>query len=412
MATSPFENHRSSWEITLNDDEINRVRAMLHAISARKDNREFVWVKRTGPSTRRWFVEGYHIRAYLDFPAGPADPEEVIAVPAHVLDLAAELTEPNSEVTLFLNEKENILVCRALDQYSAADCFAPEITEPTFDPVSDVDPVLGGKYMRRVRVKTDVLERIADQYMNLRRSTYDGSSSPTPPATTLAFTPDTIRWTTDWSRLGKPAVSGMAPAVTDRYFDVTFYPLYFWTYVSICPLGSEVSFGWDNHHVAIWGDNWAVWGDELSEMSVRWTERADDVFEEYGFSRNTDLSDNDSLTYENDDVMISVEVIDGAAGTECLRLTYILDSGVEVTREVLAETMALSDRLVAAKLAITESFLTVTVDVDNPRNSDQFKDGVAALLAAIGRCGDFAKALPLFGDVIPPYEPEVDPVED
>jgi len=246
-----------------------------------------------------------------------------------------------------------------------------------------------------------VLERIAGDYMTLRRRSSDGDSVPLPPVTTLAFTPDSIRWTTDWSRIGKPAVSGMAPAVTDRYFDITFYPLYFWTYIDICPLDTEVTFGYDDTHVAFWGDKWAVWGKAVSELYVRWADRADDVFGEFGFSRDEDSFGMDELDYTNDDVSINVDVIEGVAGPDCIRLTYLVDSGVEVTKELLAETLALSDTLVGAKLAINENYLAITVDIDNPRNSDHFKDGITAMLAAIGRCGDFAKVLPLFSNVIP-----------
>ncbi|MEY4366512.1 MAG: hypothetical protein RLZZ305_1856 [Actinomycetota bacterium] len=409
MSESPFEGHKSAWSIQLGSDEINRVLGMVHALTSRKDGREFVWVKRTGPSTRRWFVQGYHVRGYFDATAGPDDPEEAITVPRYVLDLALELTEPNNEVTLFLNEKENIFVCRVIDQYSAADAYEAEDSAPTYDPVADVEPVLRGKFMRNVQVSADVLERIAEQYMMVRRSTFDANSNPTPPVTTLAFTPKTIRWTTDWSRFGRPAVSGMAPAVTDRYFEVTFYPLFFWTYVNFCYLDSDLTFGYDNDNVAIWGDGWAVWGDELSDLFVRWGDRADDVFGDFGFTRDDTLSDEATLTYGNDDVMIMMEIIDGVAGPECIRLQCVLDSGVTVTKEVLDETMRLSDRLVGAKLHITESFLTVTVDIDNPRNSDEFKDGVTALLAAIGSCGEFTAALPLFGDVIAGETPAPDP---
>lgn len=401
MAKASFEDNKSSWSLELTADEINRVRAMTAAISARKDGREFVWVRKTGPSTRRWFVQGYNIHAYVDAPASQSDPVETVVVPAHALELASDLVDVNGEVTLFLNEKENIVVCRALDQYAAVDGYDPEESEPTFDPVADVDSVFGGKYMRRVKVAADVLERIAGDYMTLRRRSSDGDSVPLPPVTTLAFTPDSIRWTTDWSRIGKPAVSGMAPAATDRFFDITFYPLYFWTYIDICPLDTEVTFGYDDTHVAFWGDNWAVWGKAVSELYVRWADRADDVFGEFGFTRDEDSFGMDELDYTNDDVSINVDVIEGVAGPDCIRLTYLVDSGVEVTKELLAETLALSDTLVGAKLGINENYLAITVDIDNPRNSDHFKDGITAMLAAIGRCGDFAKVLPLFSNVIP-----------
>ena len=409
MSESPFESHKSKWSMQLGSDEINRVLGMVHTLTSRKDGREFVWVKRTGPSTRRWFVQGYHVRGYFDATAGPDDPEDTVTIPCYVLDLALELTEPNNEVTLFLNEKENILVCRVLDRYSAADAYDANDSAPTYDPVTDVEPVLRGKFMRNVQVSADVLEAIAEQYMSIRRSVYDANSNPTPPVTTLAFTPKTIRWTTDWTRFGKPAVSGMAPAVTDRYFDVTFYPLFFWTYVNCCYLDSDLTFGYDDNNVAIWGDGWAVWGDALSEIYVRWADRADDVLGEFGFTRDNVLSDATALAYENDDVSIMMEIVDGVAGPECIRLESVLNSGVTVTEDVLRETMGLSDRLVGAKLHITESFLTVTVDIDNPRNSDDFKDGVTALLTAIGRCGEFTAALPLFGDVIPEETPAADP---
>lgn len=401
MANASFEDNKSSWSLELTADEINRVRAMTAAISARKDGREFVWVRRTGPSTRRWFVQGYNIQAYFDAAATQADPAEAVVIPAHALELASDLADVNGEVTMFLNEKENIVVCRALDQYAAVDGYDPEESEPTFDPVTDVDSVFGGKYMRRVKVAADVLERIAGDYMTLRRRSSDGDSVPLPPVTTLAFTPDSIRWTSDWSRIGKPAVSGMAPAVTDRYFDITFYPLYFWTYIDICPLDTEVTFGYDDTHVAFWGDNWAVWGKAVSELYVRWADRADDVFGEFGFSRDEDSFGMHELDYTNDDVSINVDVIEGVAGPDCIRLTCLVDSGVEVTKELLAETLALSDTLVGAKLGINENYLAITVDIDNPRNSDHFKDGITAMLAAIGRCGDFAKVLPLFSNVIP-----------
>lgn len=401
MANASFEDNKSSWSLELTADEINRVRAMTAAISARKDGREFVWVRRTGPSTRRWFVQGYNIQAYFDAAATQADPTEAVVIPAHALELASDLADVNGEVTMFLNEKENIVVCRALDQYAAVDGYDPEESEPTFDPVADVDSVFGGKYMRRVKVAADVLERIAGDYMTLRRRSSDGDSVPLPPVTTLAFTPDSIRWTSDWSRIGKPAVSGMAPAVTDRYFDITFYPLYFWTYIDICPLDTEVTFGYDDTHVAFWGDNWAVWGKAVSELYVRWADRADDVFGEFGFSRDEDSFGMHELDYTNDDVSINVDVIEGVAGPDCIRLTCLVDSGVEVTKELLAETLALSDTLVGAKLGINENYLAITVDIDNPRNSDHFKDGITAMLAAIGRCGDFAKVLPLFSNVIP-----------
>lgn len=401
MAKASFEDNKSSWSLELTADEVNRVRAMIVAITARKDGREFAWVQKTGPSTRRWFVQGYKIQAYFDAAATPDDPVTAVVIPAYALELAADLMEVNNSVTLFLNEKENIVVCRALDQYAAIDGYDPADSAPSFDPVADVDSVFGGKYMRRVKVAADVLERIAGDYMTMRRRSFDGDSAPLPPVTTLAFTPDSIRWTADWTRVGKPAVSGMAPASTDRFFEVSFYPLFFWTYVDICPLDSEVTFGYDDTHVALWGDNWAVWGEAVSELYIRWADRADDVFGEFGFSRDEDSYGMDDLDYTNDDVSINVDVIEGVAGPDCIRLTYVVNSGVEVTKELLAETLALSGTLVGAKLEINESYLVVTVDIDNPRNSDQFKDGVTAMLAAIGRCGDFAKVLPLFSNVIP-----------
>lgn len=401
MVKNTFEENRSEWELNVSCDEINRVQMMACAILARRDGREFVWVKKTGPSTRRWYVEGYHVRASIESTAGPLDPAEPVAIPVNVLDMAVDLAPHDGTVTLFRNEKENVFVARHLDSYGAIDGYNDEGTEPDFDPMCDLESFTRSKHTRRVTVASDVLERIAFSYSRAKRSMADMSNWGPPPSTTLAFTPDSIRWTTDWTRWGKEAISGFAPAVTDRFFDVTFYPLYLWNFVDIFPMESDVTFGYDGTRVGLWGGDWAVWLDEVSDITVRWGERADSAFSEFGFERETTDMNESVLSYTRDDVTISLEVIEGTSGADCLRLVHMVESNMDVTETLLAETMAMSDRLVSAKLSVSKHYLSVTVDIDNIRGHDQFKEGITSMLKAVGQCGDFGKVLPLFGPDAP-----------
>ena len=400
-----FEAGHSSWTLTLTAVEIDRVRSMMAAINSRVDGKSIVWVKSAAPATRRWFVEGFHSRAFVDTAGADNDPVAPAAIPGYFLDSAHALAEAYGSVEVFFNENDNVLTAHAGAEYVAVDAYDPEETAAPYDPISDFAEMMGSKYMRNVIVRRDVIERVAGGYQRSLREITDLN----PPAafTRLRFTPTTMQWTTDWSRWGQPVVSGMAPATCDRYFDVEFYPFFMWGFVSCFLFEDEFTFGYDDEYVVLSGLDWAMWVKNIDEGVLRWGERANEVFSEFGFEREEDIAE--SLVYVNDDIVINVIPLVGVAGPDCLNLSYTVvqnqdGAEFELTVEAMRELNEISAKLTNAKLCLSGSSVVIIVDIDNPRNSDQFADGVKAMLVAIGECAGLDTFLPLFA-AVPPGTP-------
>lgn len=397
-----FEASHSPWSLTLTAVEIDRVRSMMAAINSRVDGKSIVWVRSAAPATRRWFVEGFQSRAFVDTAGADNDPTSPAAIPGYFLDSAHALAEAYGCVEVFYNENENVLTAHAGAEYVAVDAYDPEETIAPYDPVTDFEEMMGSKHMVNVAVRRDVIERLADGYQRSMRDIPDLN----PPAafTRLRFTRTTMQWTTDWSRWGRPVVSGMAPATCDREFDFEFYPLFMWSFVSCFLFEEEFNLGFDEEHVVLSGLDWAMWVRNVDEGVLRWGDRASEVFSEFGFERVEEISE--FLMFVNDDIVINVVPVVGVAGPDCLNLSHTVvqnDDGTDLDLSVdaLRELNEISAKLTNAKLCLYGNSIEIIVDIDNPRNSERFSDGVKAMLAAIGECAGLDTFLPLFATVPP-----------
>ena len=424
------------WEIEVSGPEIFRVHAMMRGIAARKDGRNVVWVRNMGGGTRRWYCEGYMTRAYVDALGGASDPVDPVTIPMEFLPTIEDLVQEHDSAVIFLNEEDNVITCRAGDEYAVIDA-------PT-------DPELGPTYTPRLQrttdlerdatatVKSSVLERIASTYRQSAMSVKDLKGMTA--FTTLAFDRDCMRWTNDWTRWGKSATSGMCAAVTSTHhpFSVRFYPSATFSFFDCVPLPEDVQIVVDDcHHgapgfVTFLGDDFGIVVKLFPEGLMRYDWLISPVLGEFGFeAADTDETEGeleefmrsavvnpedvrklpvDWELYSNGDVSLFVEVVPGTAGHDCIRLSHHIGDPVPVTVRLMKELSYLNSELVNARLVVSAGgFVSILVDVDNPRDPDQMRDAVTNMLAAIGSCDGFEQFLPLFAtDEDPDEHPDDD----
>ena len=410
------------WEIEVSGTEIFRVYAMMRGIAARKDGRNVVWVRNLGNGTRRWFCEGYMTRAYVDAMGGPSDPLNPVTIPMEFLNTVEDLVQHHDTATIFLNEDDNVITCRAGDEYAVIDAPTDPDLGPTYTPrfKRAVDPARDATGT----VKSSVLERIASTYRQSAMSVKDlkGMSA----FTTLAFDRDCMRWTNDWTRWGKSATSGMCDAVTNTHhpFSVRFYPSATFSFFDYVPLPEEVQIIVDDRDrasgfVTFLGDDFGIVVRLFSEGLMRYDWLISPVLGEFGFeAADTEETESDveefmsSLVvdpedvpefpmdwelYTNGDVALFVEVVPGTAGHDCIRITHRFGDAVPMTGRLLQELSLLNTELVNARIVVSPGgYVQIIVDVDNPRDHEQLRDGITNMLAAIGACDGFEQFLPLF----------------
>lgn len=415
------------WEMEVCASEVARAHAMTAGVSGRKDGRNVVWVTNIGNGTRRWFCEGYMTRAFIDAPGGPTDPTDAVVIPLEFLSTIEDLIQEHDSATLYLNKEENVITCRAGDEYAVIDASDDPDLRPSFRPL--LNRPLNIRRDGVARVKCSVFERIASQYGASYRTVgnIDGLAA----FTTLAFERGTMHWTTDWTRWGKSATSGVCPAdIGSRDFTIRFYPSPAFRYFDLSPVPEDMQIVVDDAfyrpgHVSFLGEDWGIIVRQFPEGIVRHGAMIAAAFETFGFSTEdtsgdeeefeqfmrTDHENEDDLPeitsewelYANGDVVIFSEVIPGTAGHDCIRLSHHLGDPVSVSGRLLEELSLLNDDLVNARLVHSPGgFVKIIVDVDNPRDIQQVCDGITNMLAAIGACDGFEQFLPLFAGDAPP----------
>lgn len=418
-----FEGNHA-WEIEVSSSEIARVHAMMTGIASRIDNRNVVWVMNIGNGVRRWFCQGYMTRAYVDAPGTDSDPTEPVIIPMEFLPAVEGLLESNDSASIYLNEDENVITCRSGDEYAVIDAYDDDDLRPSFRPFTGrpVDRRRDG----HARVKTSVFERMSVLYGASHRTIREipGLAA----FTTLSFERDTMRWTTDWTRWGKSATSGVCPAEIDtRPFSVRLYPSALFRFFAYMPMAEEMEVivhdaGFPKGGVTFQGDDWGVVVQLFSEGRARHGSLLEEVFGGFGFTAEDESDDDieefmslqfedesdvpvilsDTRLFTNGDVVIFAEMIPGTAGPDCIRLSHHIGDRLALTPELLAELNHLNDDLVNARLVQgVAGFVSLIVDIDNPRDHEQIRDGITNMLAAIGACDGFEQFLPLFAGAAP-----------
>jgi hypothetical protein len=227
-----------------------------------------------------------------------------------------------------------------------------------------------------------------------------------------------IRWTTDWSRWDRPRVSGYSTASTwINHFDVKFYPVTLFNFLNGMSYEEEIVLGCDASlnpdMFSIAGLDWAVWCPVQDEGLERWGGRLRAAFQNFGFQEaNFDPDDDDAdidlffldegaTRFDNEDVSIVAQVIEGVAGPDCIRLTNQVLHNCLVTEQLLREVMTMNNTLVNARIMVYESSLDLIVDIDNPADVAGIAAGIHCMLVAIGQCAGLDEFLPLFGGIKP-----------
>mgnify|MGYP006271343035 FL=1 len=409
-----FENNRSSWDLVVTAPELRRV---FQAFAALVD-REFegtVWVQKIGPATRRWFAEGFKARAFIDTAGSDSDPIDPIALPVVFLATVGELSDAYGTATIFMNEDEEVLTAKAGGEYVFVDEFVDVNSPAPFDPLEYEIKSADRRY-EKVSVRSDVVDRMVNGYRNVFHSIEKMGG---PPAfISLSTTRDEFRWTTDWSRWDRPRVSGYSTASTwINHFEVKFYPVTVFNFLNGLFYEDELVLGCDDSVNAamfsIAGLDWAVWCPVQDENIERWGERLTAAFKNFGFQEaHANPDDEDDVIdlmflgescarYDRDDVSITVQVIEGVSGFDCIRLSNAVMHNCFVTEQLLREVMNINSELVNARITVDDNSLDLIVDIDNPTEVSDIAKGIHCMLVAIGRCAGLDEFLPLFGGIKP-----------
>ena len=412
--TGLFENARSEWAIEVTAPELRRVFQAFAALVGR-DFEGTVWVQKMGPATRRWFSEGFKARAFIDTAGTDSDPEEPVAIPLVFIASVGELADAYGKATIFLNLEEDVLTAKSGGEYVFVDEIVDVDTPAPFDPL-EFDVKAAHRMFEKVSVRSDVVDRIVNGYRNIFHSIEEMGG---PPAfIAISTTRDTIRWTTDWTRWDRPRVSGFSVASTwINHFETKFYPVTLFNFLNALFYEEEISLGCDESvdptMFSVAGLDWAVWCPVQSENLERWGGRMKAAFQNFGFEErradpadeNVDVDllflDEDCVRYDNDDVSIVAQIIEGVAGPDCIRLSHQVTHNCLVTEQLLREVMNVNNTLVNARITVDESSLDIIVDVDNPTEAADIARGIHSMLIAIGQCAGLDEFLPLFGGIAP-----------
>lgn len=409
-----FENHRSSWDIVVTAPELRRVFQAFGALLGR-DFEGTVWVQKMGPATRRWFAEGFKARAFVDTAGTDSDPIVPVAVPLMFIATVGELADAYGTATVFLNEEEEVLTAKAGGEYVFVDEIVDVLSPAPFDPM-EYTVKSSDRRFEKVSVRSDVVDRMVSGYRNMFHSIEEMGG---PPAfISISTTRDMIRWTTDWSRWDRPRVSGYSTASTwINHFDVKFYPVTLFNFLNGLFYEEEIVLGCDESlnpdMFSVAGLDWAVWSPVQDEGLERWGGRMRAAFQNFGFQEaNYDPDDDDAdvdlffldesaTRFDNEDVSIVAQVIEGVAGPDCIRLRNQVLHNCLVTEQLLREVMTVNNTLVNARIMVDESSLDLVVDIDNPTDVAGIAAGVHSMLVAIGQCAGLDEFLPLFGGIKP-----------
>jgi len=407
--SSMFDQHRSPWDLEVRGVEIKRV---VSAFSALMREDDFpVWVQKVAPGTRRWFLEGFMSRAYIDTAAGENDPGSPVALPVQFLSMAGELAEAYGTATVYLREvgSEHALTARAGGEYAFMDEMFDESIPAPFHPLL-FDKLTSDKRFERVKVRSDVLSRITSGYLTVLGSIEEIDG---PPAfLSLSASRGNLRWTTDWSRWGKPLVSGSSSASTEQgHFDVTVFPLSLFKFLSGLHSEDEVTLGADSSSLpsvfGVQGLDWAVWSPVRDENIERWGRMIREAFGRLDFEvfdpedtwdhRDQWSVPPSTIAFTNEEELVFASVIDGVAGPDCIRISHMLGSDFIVNETLLREVMRVNEDLVNARITVTDGgFVEMFTDIDNPSGLEPIVDGVKAMVAAIRSINGFEQFLPLF----------------
>lgn len=407
--TNMFDQHRSPWDLEVRGVEIKRV---VSAFTSMMREDDFpVWVQKVAPGTRRWFIEGFMSRAYIDTAAGDNDPETPVALPLMFLVMAGELAGAYGTATVYLREvgTEHALTARAGGEYAFMDETFDESIPAPFHPLL-YDKLSSDKRFEKVKLRADVLSRITSGYMTGLGSVEEMDG---PPAfLTLSASRGNLRWTSDWSRWGKPLVSGSSAASTENgHFELTVFPISVIKFLSGIHSEDEVTLGADCSSAAsvfgVQGLDWAVWSPVRDENMERWGRVIRDSFGQLDFEvfdhedkwdpRDQWSVPPSSLSFTNGDDLLFANIIDGVAGPDCIRISHMLGSGFIVNETLLREVTRVNENLVNARITVTEDgFIELITDVDNPSGVEHIVDGVKAMVAAIRSIDGFEEFLPLF----------------
>ena len=410
---SLFENGRSDWDLQVTGAEITRICRAFNGMHIIND--PVVWVQKVGPATRRWYSDAFKLNAYIDTAGTENDPAHPIAVPLIFLGNVGELATAYGTATIFLNQAENVLTAKAGGEYVFVDETFDINTPAPFDPVNL-------QVNEKVTVRADVVERIANQYRSVLFSIDDMNG---PPAfLALNCTREFARWTADWSRFGRPCVSGYAAANTwINHFDIVFYPVTLFNFLSSLRYEDELTLGVDDVDNAgtfyVSGLDWAAWCPVEDENWERWGSRIEEAFSDCGFEPVIDEDDDDIdrsaflfmdgvHLFHNDDLLVGAEVVNGINGPDCIRMHHSTRHEFPVTGPLLNEATALNRELVGARLVIDEYSTTLIVDVDSPSDQAEVVKGLRCLMAAVGRCSGLEEFLPLFAQDAGPGETKND----
>ena len=409
-----FENSRSDWDIIVTAPELRRVFQAFGALLGR-DFEGTVWMQKLGPATRRWFAEGFKARAFIDTAGTDSDPEEPVAVPLMFIATVGELADAYGTATIFLNQEEDVLTAKAGGEYVFVDEIVDVNSPAPFDP-REYSVKSSARRFEKVSVRSDVVDRMVSGYRNMFHSIDDMGG---PPAfITINTTRDMIRWTTDWSRWDKPRVSGYSVASTwINHFEAKFYPVTLFNFLNGLFYEEEIVLGCDESlHPSMFsvaGLDWAVWCPVQDENLERWGGRIRAAFQNFGFVESgTDSDDEDAevdllflgegrMQFDNEDVSIVAEVVEGVAGPDCIRLSNQVMHNCIVNEQLLREVMTMNSELVNARITVDDSSLDLIVDVDNPTDVGSIAAGIHGMLVAIGSCAGLVEFLPLFGGIKP-----------
>jgi hypothetical protein len=408
--TELFDRDSSSWNLEVRAIELRRVCMAFQSMRAGPNGS--VWVQKVGPGTRRWFGPGFMCRAFIDTAAGPSDPDHAVAIPLKFLNMVVSLADSYGTATIYLrdSEGEKSLVARAGGEYLFVDELREVESPPPFPPM-EYEELCGVRTFERVAVRADVLERISEGYMSMI-SSLDESNGP-PAFLNLEASQGALRWTSDWTRWGMPRVSGYSTASTERgHFDLSFFPLTIFKFLSGLLFEEEVTFGANDSSVAtvfgVQGLDWAVWSPVRDENNDRWEKSIREAFALHDFelfiSEEDDWDPDDfwSVTFDpfsftSGEKLVFAEVMEGRAGLDCIRLSTMLGAGYIESEALLRAVARQNEELTNARITVSDTgLIQLITDVDDPSGPESVATGLRSLLAAMEQIDGFDGFLPLF----------------
>lgn len=395
--TALFEHNRTEWSLSLSEDEIMRVCRVIHGVSRRATDASVVWLTKVSPSRRLWIVRDGGTLVWVSSEAAHSDPEFALPLPEHFVEEMVSLAQTGDEVTLFCDESQDVIVCKAGERYLAVD-HPREVEFVSLDRPYVDEPDRAGMHALAILEEDDV-EAFARGCTNV------------PPRIDIDLYPSVqvgigggqLRWTMDWRRFGLWRVTKSVPARTEGEATVSFFPWLVGRVLSMmdtsAPTRMFVS-GPDADFVHIVGEDWGVRVDNYPEQMIRWHKPLLNALETAGcqviphrgdrFPRHATFM----LPGVHHGCGASVGARDDGTG-ETIVLWYVVASGVYETEGLVERVNMLNAETTGARVVLRDGNVMVLLEfpADDLGNLEAYLDCFAAAIRASGTEASF---LPLF----------------